>query len=377
MQLWKKNYLITMTVFSLLLSIGISLLVSVLFYGEYQREIQSVRMEKNTFRNLLSMENTSAFQENLFYLGENLRSDNRYLKIESEDQNIVENTFPFSWEKTDTSTFLIRQEGQPYLIFCDTINQGKQSWKFFYGKNIQPLYDSHRQRVLVSWGIFLLLLLLTGSILYLAMKRIYLPISQISHELRNPLTVIQGYAQYLRTGILTEEDRLFAEDQLIQEAANLKKTADKLLIMGNLREGRIHSQSILLDPLLNDLHFQYPALKIENHIFSIHADETLIKSLLGNLVSNAFHYSSQVTLRTQKNQIMIWNGGSSMDSKTLTRLNKRKSPDPASVKGNGIGLSICHDILRMYHGKLQYRIPSSGGTEVVITLPSSIIREKN
>ena len=86
MQLWKKNYLITMTVFTLLLATGISLLVNILFYGEYQREIQSVHTEKSTLLKLLSMKDLSSLEENLFYLGENLRSDNRYFKIESEGQ---------------------------------------------------------------------------------------------------------------------------------------------------------------------------------------------------------------------------------------------------------------------------------------------------
>ena len=377
MQLWKKNYLITMTVFTLLLATGISLLVNILFYGEYQREIQSVHTEKSTLLKLLSMKDLSSLEENLFYLGENLRSDNRYFKIESEGQEILEDTFPFSFGQTDAPAILVRHKEGFYLIFHDTLRQEEQSWEFFYGKDVRARYTSHERRLLISWGIFLLLLFLVGIIQYLAMKRIYLPVSQISHELRNPLTIIQGYAQYLRTGILTEEDRIFAEDQLIQEAASLRKTADKLLIMGNLREGRIRSQNISMDMLLNDLQTQYPSLKIENHIASVQADETLIKSLLGNLLANAFRHSEQVSLRTQGSQIIIWNGGSSIDPRTLNRLNRRKSPAPDTVIGNGIGISICHDILRIYHGRLRYRIPSAGGTEAVITLPPALIREKH
>ncbi len=376
MQLWKKNFLITLAVFTLLLSVGISALVNILFYEEYQREIQNIRTEKNTLLNLLSIEENSISAENLYYLGENLQSEGRYLKIESEYAEILEDTFPVSLNMREQPVFLIRHGETPYLIFRDVIYQEEQSWNFFYGKDIHVLYQAHRQRLIASWAVFLLLLTFTGIIQYLAMKKIYLPISQISHELRNPLTVIQGYAQYLRTGILTEEDRTFAEDQLIREAANLRKTADKLLIMGNLREGRIRSQNLPMDHLLKDIQKQYPSMKIENQILSIQGDETLLKCLLGNLIANALHYSDQVQLYTKNNQIMIWNGGPSIDKKTLQMLNRRKSPNANQIKGNGIGLQICRDILRLYKGKLQYHIPAQGGTEACITLPLSMITLK-
>ncbi len=196
MQLWKKNFLITLAVFTLLLSVGISALVNILFYEEYQREIQNIRTEKNTLLNLLSIEENSISAENLYYLGENLQSEGRYLKIESEYAEILEDTFPVSLNMREQPVFLIRHGETPYLIFRDVIYQEEQSWNFFYGKDIHVLYQAHRQRLIASWAVFLLLLTFTGIIQYLAMKKIYLPISQISHELRNPLTVIQGYAQY-------------------------------------------------------------------------------------------------------------------------------------------------------------------------------------
>ena len=69
MQLWKKNYLITLAVFTLFLSVGISLLVNLIFFEEYQQEIQNTMTEKNTLLSLLSLDETS-FSENavsIFY----------------------------------------------------------------------------------------------------------------------------------------------------------------------------------------------------------------------------------------------------------------------------------------------------------------------
>ena len=89
MQLWKKNYLITLAVFTLFLSVGISLLVNLIFFEEYQQEIQNTMTEKNTLLSLLSLDETS-FSENgsLYFLSDNLKNDGKYLLIASNRSQI-------------------------------------------------------------------------------------------------------------------------------------------------------------------------------------------------------------------------------------------------------------------------------------------------
>ena len=72
MQLWKKNYLITLAVFTLFLSVGISLLVNLIFFEEYQQEIQNTMTEKNTLLSLLSLDETSFSEkrQSLFFIGQ-------------------------------------------------------------------------------------------------------------------------------------------------------------------------------------------------------------------------------------------------------------------------------------------------------------------
>ena len=96
MQLWKKNYLITLAVFTLFLSVGISLLVNLIFFEEYQQEIQNTMTEKNTLLSLLSLDETS-FSENgsLYFLSDNLKNDGKYLLIASENSRELVNSFPF------------------------------------------------------------------------------------------------------------------------------------------------------------------------------------------------------------------------------------------------------------------------------------------
>lgn len=204
MQLWKKNYLITLAVFTLFLSVGISLLVNLIFFEEYQQEIQNTMTEKNTLLSLLSLDETS-FSENggLYFLSENLKNDEKYLRIASENSRELVNSFPFSLKSFPESAFVYRHEGVPYLVLADTLDSGQNTLDFYYGKALSSVYASHRIRLASAFLVFLLLTFLVGFGLYITMKKIYMPVSQISHELRNPLTVIQGYAQYLRDGCLT------------------------------------------------------------------------------------------------------------------------------------------------------------------------------
>ena len=376
MQLWKKNYLITLAVFTLFLSVGISLLVNLIFFEEYQQEIQNTMTEKNTLLSLLSLDETS-FSETggLYFLSENLKNDEKYLRIASENSRELVNSFPFSLKSFPESAFVYRHEGVPYLVLADTLDSGQNTLDFYYGKALSSVYASHRIRLASAFLVFLLLTFLVGFGLYITMKKIYMPVSQISHELRNPLTVIQGYAQYLRDGCLTEEDRCFAEDQLIAQTDNLKKIVEKILIMGNLREGRILNQRLVLDRLLRDIQTQYPSLVIESHEKYIFGDETLLKALLSNLISNALQSGDSVRLRIYQNKISVWNDGEA-DPKILDALNKRKNLDVSQIKGSGIGVGICRDIVHLYHGKLQYQIPEQGGTEAVVIFPSSMLTDE-
>ena len=84
MQLWKKNYLISLAIILILLSAGTSILVNVVFYTQYQQEIQNTLTESSTLVSILSAD-AKAFSENdaLYYLGENLAKDQKYIQLVS------------------------------------------------------------------------------------------------------------------------------------------------------------------------------------------------------------------------------------------------------------------------------------------------------
>ena len=101
----------------------------------------------------------------------------------------------------------------------------------------------------------------------------------------------------------------------------------------------------------------------------------MLKALLSNLISNASRSGGSVRLSICQNKISIWNDGEA-DPQILDALNRRKNLDTSQIKGSGIGVGICRDIVHLYHGKLQYQIPEQGGTEAVVTFPSSMFADR-
>ena len=197
------------------------------------------------------------------------------------------------------------------------------------------------------------------------MRRINRPVNQIAHELRTPLTGIRGYAEYIMMGNLTEEDRFYAAKQIVESAENLGDIMEKLLIMGNVREGAIHTKRIRLRKLLDKLKEHYPQAEIDCRIDSVEGDETLLACLLENLTANAAHAGHQVKITVDAEGIRVWNDGAVMDAKTIKALNRGQEPTDVRVGGHGYGIQVCREIARVHGWKLGYRSSEEEGTTAV------------
>ena len=90
-----------------------------------------------------------------------------------------------------------------------------QNAELCYAKNLAGFYGKQYKILAGTAAAMLLISAIVGALLYQAMKRIYRPVSNISHELKTPLTSVMGYAQYLsQTSRLSEADRKFAQQQI-------------------------------------------------------------------------------------------------------------------------------------------------------------------
>ena len=78
-------------------------------------------------------------------------------------------------------------------------------------------------------------------------------IDNLAHELRTPLTAIYGYAQYLRSAALGEEETRFALDAILSESRRIQVMAGQLMELSGLRGGEIGMERQDLEKIVEAL----------------------------------------------------------------------------------------------------------------------------
>ena len=197
-------------------------------------------------------------------------------------------------------------------------------------------------------------------------------LSNVSHELKTPLALIQGYAEGLREGIdEDEESRNFYCDVIVDEADKMNLMVKKLLTLNQLEFGNeilemsrfditelirgvIQASSLLLSQEMITLEFD------ELSSVYVWGDEFKIEEVITNYLSNAIHYALGekkiklfYTYREELLRISVFNTGKQIAEEDLDKVwDKFYKVDKARTReygGNGIGLSIVKAIMDSHH----------------------------
>lgn len=186
----------------------------------------------------------------------------------------------------------------------------------------------------------------------------------ISHEFRNPLMSIQGYAEGIESGILS--DNVGAASVIRQESIKLNKMVAELLTLSkfdskmyNVSIEKFNAREIMLDALQR---IKGIALKegidIDMEIdkqMSINIDEDLFHNVILNITSNCIRYAKkQVFIRGYvmegKNVIEIYDDGDGTIEKNIPYLFERFYK---GEKGNfGLGLAIAKEAMENMNGNI-------------------------
>jgi signal transduction histidine kinase len=213
-------------------------------------------------------------------------------------------------------------------------------------------------------------------------------VSTISHELRTPLGFIKGYS----TSLL-RQDTTWDKNTEREFLTVIDEEADRLthLIESMLESARLHSHTLQfrfaplrLDALLRDVTSRvlthYPDLQVNIDIGAvppIMGDPLRISQVFENLFSNAIKYApgSALTLSIQytdtKMTVAFADQGEGIHQDYLPFLFERfyRVPGDRVVKGTGLGLYICRQIILAHHGKIWAESVLNKGTTFYIELP--------
>lgn len=192
----------------------------------------------------------------------------------------------------------------------------------------------------------------------------------VSHELKTPIAIIQGYAQGLMENVANEEDRNFYCEVIIDESYKMDSLVKELLLISQIEAGyfKMNMEEVNIYELIKDLIEKYSTKtrKVnflgEKNIF-VMCDEKYIDRVLDNLIVNAIKYSSgeedvevKVEKIEKKCRITVINESEYLTVKDLETIwNPFVRLDSAIGKeGHGLGLAIVAGILENH--KSQYGV---------------------
>jgi len=215
-------------------------------------------------------------------------------------------------------------------------------------------------------------------------------IATISHELLTPLGFIKGYA----TTLLRDDAAWEAETQqefltiIDEEADRLRELIDNLMDSSRLQAGTLNMtfQIIRLDALVKEISMRarshHDGLEIEvitqTPGMEINADPTRIAQVFDNIIGNAVKYAagSPITITVEQYQdmarIAIQDAGPGIPAEHLESIFQRfyRLPEHSnSMRGSGLGLYICRNIIEAHGGKIKAESEIGQGTTFYIYLP--------
>jgi signal transduction histidine kinase len=215
-------------------------------------------------------------------------------------------------------------------------------------------------------------------------------VSTISHELLTPLGFIKGYTTTLLRADTSWDEANRREFLTIidEETDRLQELIDNVLDSARLQSGtlRMEFQPVRLDALLKDVIMRsrqhHKNLQIDLNIFQspapIQGDPRRLAQVFENLVINAVKYapgspiSITVTEGKDINVISFQDSGPGIPPQYLPHLFERffRNPEQApNVRGTGLGLYICRQIIEAHHGKISVDSYLGEGTTIQIELP--------
>ena len=358
LKLWEKSFLLTFCVFFILLNIAFGIWSVYQFKSALAKEMELCRTEAQQLTariDGMDVKATSELEmERLIHFYSNRST---YVKM-SYDGKLWMNSFPKNLIQSEHNG-TIRVNGDTFYYYDSQLDTGSsnQNVELCYAKNLAGFYGKQYKILIVTAAGMLVLSVVVGVLLYQAMKRIYRPVSNISHELKTPLTSVMGYAQYLsQTPRLSEADREFAQHQILQEAYYMKDIVDRVLTLDSIKNTGIHREVISMEPLLEELCQLDDGISIESSLATLECDPVLMKSMLLNLLNNGLRESKSVQITASAEGITISNEAPALTARDVRHLNQGELLSREKIKNSGYGIPLCHEIAKLHGWKLQYTL---------------------
>jgi two-component system, OmpR family, sensor histidine kinase ResE len=225
-------------------------------------------------------------------------------------------------------------------------------------------------------------------------------LANVSHELKTPLTSIQGFSQAILDDAITNDDELRESTRIINEEANrMRGLVDDLLLLSQIESGQtvMEHANVDLQALLERTleRFQWAlrdgeirsGISIER-VPLVLGDTRRLEQVFSNLLQNAVRHTpsgGEITVRATTERdgrvsVTVHNTGSYIPPEDLTRVFERFfQVDRARARkggSSGLGLAIVSEIIEAHGGTVSAKSDERTGTVFTVTLPPSSARTR-
>lgn len=220
-------------------------------------------------------------------------------------------------------------------------------------------------------------------------------IANAAHELRSPLTALQSSLEIALNIDRTTEEYKEVLSVLLEECGQMRLLVNQLLLLAEEHSSqlRLHSQALRLDQIISSSleMFQAVAEAAEVELtarrlepVTIHGDGNRLWQVVNNLIDNAIKFTpaqGRVSIDLHFNDdrhesiLEVTDTGAGIDARDLPHIFERfyqgdkARPRETSLRGLGLGLSICQAVLAAHGGTIEVATTPGYGSTFTIRLP--------
>ncbi|MBO4848237.1 MAG: hypothetical protein J5586_03695 [Clostridia bacterium] len=229
-------------------------------------------------------------------------------------------------------------------------------------------------------GTMLLLLDMGEQLTLQKLKREFT--ANVSHELKTPLTSIQGYAEMIATGMASEKDVPEFASRIQKESKRLLALISDIIRLASLDEGSDSDREPVdmaeiadecRDVLLKSAEDHGVSLVLDTESFRIDGSRSLLSELVYNLMDNAIRYNEpggSVFVTVRPGFVSVRDTGIGIPEEhrahvfeRFYRVDKSRSKQTG---GTGLGLAIVKHIAEKYGGEISLESEVGRGTDISV-----------
>ena len=218
-------------------------------------------------------------------------------------------------------------------------------------------------------------------------------IANVSHDLRTPIAIIQGYIETLqiKADTLTGEERKRYLHTIAESTGKLEKLVSELFELSKLEANQVkpRKEPFFISELVNDISSKYLLIAKEKNISittflskelpPVYADVSLIERVMQNLIDNAMKFTPEggkIIIKTSKNkqdvEVTVADTGVGIPENEREQIFGRyyKANNFTDLKNStGLGLAIIKKILDLHDSSLDLITKVDEGSSFVFRLP--------